>query len=89
MLAHNKRALIVLFRSGKATMKHIDDLYKVRHSAAHMCAQALVRLFPGTLPTIGPVKNEGFFYDVLAPQSLKESDLKLIEAEMHKISKEN
>jgi len=70
-------------------MKQFDDLYKIRHSAAHMCAQATIRLFPGTIPTIGPVKNEGFFYDVLAPHSLKESDLKLIEAEMHKIAQEN
>lgn len=54
-----------------------------------MCAQAIIRLFPGTLPTIGPVKNEGFFYDVLAPRSLKESDLGLIEAEMRKIAQEN
>ena len=70
-------------------MKQFDDLYKVRHSAAHMCAQAIIRLFPGTLPTIGPVKNEGFFYDVLPPHNLKESDLALIEAEMHKIAQEN
>ncbi len=70
-------------------MKIIDDHYKVRHSAAHMCAQALLRLFPGTLITIGPVKNEGFFYDVLAPRNLKEDDLPVIEAEMRKIAKEN
>jgi threonyl-tRNA synthetase len=70
-------------------MKIIDDHYKVRHSAAHLCAQAVLRLFPGTLPTIGPVTKEGFFYDFLPTKNFKESDLELIEAEMHKIAREN
>ncbi|MBM3894681.1 hypothetical protein FJ366_03760, partial [Candidatus Dependentiae bacterium] len=70
-------------------MKIIDDHYKVRHSAAHLCAQAVLRLFPGTLPTIGPVTKDGFFYDFLPTKSFKESDLPLIEAEMRKIASEN
>ena len=88
-MAHFVRSNTLLLDRERLLMKQFDDLYNVRHSAAHMCAQALLRLFPGTLLTIGPVKNDGFFYDVLAPRSLKESDLEAIEAEMRKIAQEN
>ena len=65
-------------------------MYKVRHSAAHILAQAVIRLFgKETKLAIGPVTEVGFFYDLLAPVTLKESDLASIEAEMHKIATEN
>lgn len=70
-------------------MKIVDDHYKVRHSAAHLCAHAILHLFPGTLLTIGPVTKDGFFYDVLPPRSLKEEDLIAIDAEMRKLAKAN
>ncbi len=65
----------------------INDIYKVRHSAAHLLAQAVTELFPGTLTTIGPVTEEGFFYDFLPPEgkSFKNEDLPVIEAKMREI----
>ena len=72
---------------GKDDME-IDNLYKIRHSAAHLAAQAVTELFPGTLTTIGPVTEEGFFYDFLLPagKNFKNDDLPLIEAKMHEIA---
>ncbi len=69
----------------------INDLYKVRHSTAHLLAQAVTELFPGTIVTIGPVTKEGFFYDFLPPEgkSFKNEDLPKIEARMKKIISEN
>jgi len=66
-----------------------DELYKMRHSAAHLLAQAVLELFPGTLTTIGPVTDEGFFYDFLPPQNFKEEDLTKIEVRMHELAKKN
>lgn len=62
---------------------------KMRHSAAHVLADAVVRLFPTAQPTIGPVIENGFFYDFHYPQGFTEEDLPKIEAEMKKIIKEN
>ena len=67
----------------------VDNLYKMRHSAAHLLAQAVVELFPKTLTTIGPVTDEGFFYDFLPTQNFKEEDLAKIEAKMHELAKKN
>jgi threonyl-tRNA synthetase len=70
-------------------MKTHDALYNVRHSAAHLLAQAVLELFPGTLLTIGPVTEDGFFYDFLPPKNFKESDLKKIEKMMRRLAKKN
>ena len=67
----------------------INDLYKMRHSAAHLLAQAVTELFPETLTTIGPVTEDGFFYDFLPAQNFKEEDLAKIEEKMHEIAKRN
>jgi threonyl-tRNA synthetase len=69
----------------------INAIYKVRHSAAHLLAQAVLELFPNTLVTIGPVTDEGFFYDFLPPKgkSFKQEDLPIIEAKMHEIAARN
>ncbi len=66
----------------------INNLYKIRHSAAHLLAQAVLELFPGTLITIGPVTEEGFFYDFLPPEgkSFKQEDLSKIEAKMRELA---
>lgn len=66
-----------------------DQLYNMRHSAAHLLAQAVLELFPGTLTTIGPVTEDGFFYDFLPAQNFKEEDLLKIEAKMHELAKKN
>lgn len=66
-----------------------DPTELMRHSAAHVLADAVVRLFPEAEPTIGPVIENGFFYDFHYPPGFREEDLEKIEAEMKKIIKEN
>ena len=61
----------------------------IRHSAAHIMAQAVQRLFPNTKVTIGPVIENGFFYDFDPEKPFTEEDLVKIEDEMKKIVKEN
>lgn len=61
----------------------------LRHSAAHIMAQAVQRIFPGTKVTIGPVIENGFFYDFDPEKPFSEEDLVKIENEMKKIVKEN
>jgi len=61
----------------------------IRHSAAHIMAQAVQRLFPNTKVTIGPVIENGFFYDFDPEKPFTEEDLAKIEEEMAKIVKEN
>ncbi|MCK5633196.1 threonine--tRNA ligase, partial [bacterium] len=57
----------------------------LRHSAAHLLAQALTELFPKTILTLGPATKNGFFYDFLPEENLKESDLEAISAKMLEI----
>ena len=59
----------------------------LRHSAAHVMADAVQRLFPGTQVTIGPAIDSGFYYDFSRPdgQPFSETDLEQIEAEMRRI----
>lgn len=66
-----------------------DPVEQMRHSAAHVLADAVVRLFPEAQPTIGPVIENGFYYDFHYPPGFSEEDLEKIEAEMKKIIKEN
>ncbi|MEW6045787.1 MAG: threonine--tRNA ligase [Bacillota bacterium] len=61
----------------------------VRHSTAHLMAQALQRLLPGTRLAIGPTIEDGFYYDVMPPRPLSTDDLPAIEAEMRRIVEEN
>ncbi|TAN09005.1 MAG: threonine--tRNA ligase [Rhodanobacteraceae bacterium] len=70
------------------TEKSPDALEIIRHSTAHLLAQAVQRLYPGTQVTIGPVIEDGFYYD-FAPKGepFKPEDLPAIEAEMHKLAK--
>ncbi|HEU0276947.1 MAG TPA: threonine--tRNA ligase [Rhodanobacteraceae bacterium] len=71
------------------TEKSPEALDIIRHSTAHLLAQAVQRLHPGTQVTIGPVIEDGFYYD-FAPKGepFKPEDLPAIEAEMHKLAKE-
>ena len=66
-----------------------EQLKILRHSAAHLLAHAIVELFPGTLLTLGPATQDGFFYDVLPPQNLKFDDLAPIEQRMKELSKKD
>lgn len=62
-------------------------LYKLRHSAAHLMAQAIAELFPGTKLTIGPPVENGFYYDVDPVRPIREEDLEKIEARMKELAK--
>ena len=70
------------------TEKHSDALEVVRHSTAHLLAQAVQRLYPETQVTIGPVVENGFYYDFSRKLPFAEVDLIAIEAEMQKIVKQ-
>jgi threonyl-tRNA synthetase len=66
------------------TTKEAEGLEIMRHSAAHVMAQAIVRLYPGAKLTIGPVVEEGFYYDIDMP-AISEEAFDRIEEEMKKI----
>jgi len=67
------------------TEKHVDALEILRHSTAHLLAQAVQRRFPGAQVSIGPVIENGFYYDFAYERAFTPEDLPLIEDEMHKI----
>ena len=58
------------------------ELGPMRHSAAHVLAEAVLDLFPGTKLGIGPVIDDGFYYDFQLPRPLTPDDLPMIEARM-------
>ncbi|WP_077598068.1 threonine--tRNA ligase [Olsenella urininfantis] len=76
---------------------HVDDipedeeLHVIRHSAAHILAQAIKRLYPEADFAYGPATDNGFYYDIDLPEGSKisEDDFPAIEAEMRKIAKAN
>jgi threonyl-tRNA synthetase len=70
------------------TDKHPDALDILRHSTAHLLAQAVQRLFPGAQVTIGPVIDNGFYYDFAYERQFTVEDLAKIEEEMARIVKE-
>ena len=61
-----------------------DALYVLRHSAAHLLAEAVRRLYPGVKIAIGPPIENGFYYDFDFPEPIKEEDLERIEAEINR-----
>ncbi len=71
------------------TDKSPDALDILRHSTAHLLAQAVQRLYPGAQVTIGPVIDNGFYYDFAYERPFTPEDLPKIEAEMHRIVKED
>jgi len=71
------------------TPDHEDALYVLRHSAAHLMAHALTRLFPGIHFGVGPAIDSGFYYDTDREVQLSEEDLPKVEAEMMNIVKAN
>ncbi len=67
-----------------------EELHILRHSAAHIMAQAISRLYPEAKFAYGPANETGFYYDVdLGDKTISDDDLGAIEAEMKKIVKEN
>lgn len=70
-------------------MRKLDDpeLSRLRHSAAHMLAQAVQHLFPDAKPTIGPPTEDGFYYDFARETPFTPEDLKALEKEMRRSTK--
>ncbi len=66
-----------------------EELLKIRHSASHVLAQAVLRLFPNAKLDIGPATDSGFYYDFDVDHKFTAEDLEKIEAEMKKIISEN
>ena len=71
------------------TMTHDPELAdlrrRIRHSAAHVMADVVTRMFPDVKLAIGPPTDDGFYYDFLAPQPFRDEDLERIERRMRQI----
>ena len=88
----NKDLRTELFEDCSLEILTFDDDYgkrTFRHTASHIMAQAVKRLFPKTQVTIGPAVDDGFYYDFDTENSFTPDDLKKIEEEMKKIVKED
>lgn len=70
----------------KPNKEQDQKLQILRHSAAHLLAQAITELYPNTQLTIGPATKEGFFYDFLPEHNFKETDLPIIEQRMKELA---
>lgn len=82
----------VIYNDGtvKETVDKDEELHIIRHTAAHVMAQAIKRLYPNADFAYGPATEKGFYYDVdLGDVKLTDEDLAAIEKEMRKIVKEN
>ncbi|PVV07104.1 MAG: threonine--tRNA ligase [gamma proteobacterium symbiont of Ctena orbiculata] len=71
------------------TSRDDEALELIRHDAAHVMAQAVQELYPGTQVTIGPAIEDGFYYDFARDDAFTPDDLKKIEQRMHEIVKRN
>ncbi len=71
------------------TDRDADGLEVIRHSTAHLLAQAVKQLFPEVQVTIGPVIEDGFYYDFASERPFTEEDLKAIEARMKELAAED
>ena len=73
-----------------AQEKYEDShLYRLRHSAAHLMAQAITELYPGSKLAIGPPIENGFYYDIEFDEPISENELKKIEQRMRELSNLN
>jgi threonyl-tRNA synthetase len=81
----------LMFRKEARMLQQVQEkyeesqLYKIRHSAAHIMAQAVVEMFPEAKYTIGPPIENGFYYDFDLPRNLTPEDLQQIEKRMRQI----
>jgi threonyl-tRNA synthetase len=71
------------------TLDSEEGLHVLRHSSSHVLAQAVLNLFPGTKLGIGPAIATGFYYDFDSEHVFTPEDLEKIEAEMHRLVKED
>jgi threonyl-tRNA synthetase len=65
-----------------------DELHRIRHSLAHVLAQAVVELRPGATLGFGPAISDGFYYDFVLPEPLSDADLVALEKKMKHIIKQ-
>src|ERR687886_2072879 len=84
-LADGQRIQILTTRDGDDDP---DALAVLRHSSAHLLAEAVRRLYPGVKIAIGPPIENGFYYDFEFPEPIHEEDLERIEAEIQRELKE-
>ena len=70
-------------------MEEMNELQTLRHTASHVLAQAVKRLYPDTKLAIGPAIDTGFYYDFDTEHTFTREDLDALEKEMKKIAKEN
>ena len=73
---------------GVITAQSEEGLSLLRHSASHVMAEAVTRVFPGTKVAIGPSIKDGFYYDFDFPETISEDDLARFQAEIEKSIKE-
>ena len=71
------------------TAKSPEALHILRHSCAHIMAEAVQELFPGTQIAFGPATDDGYFYDFLLPENISSDDFDAIEKKMQQIIKAN
>lgn len=71
------------------TKANKEGLFTLRHTAAHVMAQAIQHLYPGTKFAIGPAIDDGFYYDLESDHVFSQEDFAAIEKEMAKIAKAN
>lgn len=71
------------------THRDADGLNIIRHSAAHLLAHAVKQLFPKAQVTIGPVIEDGFYYDFAYPERFNLEDLERIETKMHELAQQD
>ena len=71
------------------TTEDKDGIDILRHSCAHIFGHAIKQLYPNTKMVIGPVIENGFYYDILSDNPLTEKDLPIIENRMRKLAKKN
>ena len=81
--AHDRAAVEII------TAKSPEALHILRHSCAHIMAEAVQELFPGTQIAFGPATDDGYFYDFLLPESISSDDFGAIEKKMQQIIKAN
>ena len=74
---------------GVVTLSNEDGLHVLRHSSAHVLAQAVLDLFGGSTFAIGPVIEDGFYYDFKVPKPFTPNDLERISARMEEIIAED
>ena len=71
------------------TSKNIEGLEILRHSSAHLLAHAVKDIFPEAQVTIGPVIEDGFYYDFSYKRTFTPEDLEIIEKKMQELAKQN